>query len=268
AVVHRPRYDDWTFPKGKLDKNETIYEAAVREVAEETGYQAVLGRHLGQVSYQVMGADKTVDYFAAEAVAGAFTVNDEVDELRWLPPDKAAPLLTHDHDRGVLGAFLEHPVTTTLLLVRHAHAGNKSEWKGPDDDRPLSPAGLGQRAMLDRLLPLFGPTQVHATPKARCVATVAPLAGRLGIEIQSEPALSESSHVSYPACAVSRLLEIAAEGRTPVVCSQGGVIPDLVEHLAGESGLELGAVASRKGSVWVLSFAKEALVAAHYIDRS
>ncbi|CRK58731.1 Hydrolase MutT1 [Alloactinosynnema sp. L-07] len=267
AVVHRPRYDDWTLPKGKLDKGESIYIAAVREVLEETGYQAVLSRYLRQVAYEVQGAAKTVDYFAAEAVAGSFVPNEEVDELRWLAPSAAAPLLTHDHDRAVLASFLEYPVTTTLLLVRHAHAGNKAEWDGPDDERPLSPQGLAQRAVLDELLPLFGPTQVHATPKVRCFETVAPLADRLGVAIVPEPVMSEASHQGYPACAVTRLLEIAALGAPAVVCSQGGVIPDVVEHLGKESGMELGLVSSRKGSVWVLSFLAGVLVSAHYIDR-
>ncbi|WP_436501545.1 NUDIX hydrolase [Actinokineospora sp. HUAS TT18] len=267
ALVHRPRYDDWTLPKGKLDTDESIYAAAVREVLEETGYQAALGRYLGQVAYEVRGDSKTVDYFAAEAVGGDFRVNGEVDELRWLRPADAVPLLTHEHDRGVLAKFVEHPVTTTVLLVRHAHAGNKAEWQGPDDSRPLSPLGLTQVETLEALLPLFGPTRVHATPKARCVQTVQGLADKLGVPVLPEPRLSEGSHADYPACAVTRLLEIVDEGGTPVVCSQGGVIPDVVEHLAKESGMELEGVSSRKGSTWVLSFAGDTLVGARYIDR-
>jgi 8-oxo-dGTP diphosphatase len=268
AVVHRPRYDDWALPKGKLDKGESIYAAAVREVAEETGFRAVLGRHVGQVAYQVAGVDKTVDYFAARAVAGEFAPNDEVDILRWVAPSQASAMLTYDHDRSVLDTFVEWPGdTTTVLFVRHAHAGNKSEWNGPDDERPLSDVGLAQVSALTRLLPLFGPDRVHATPKTRCVRTVAPLADLLGVPVELEPRLSESSHRGYPSCAVRRLLEIAEAGGTPVVCSQGGVIPDVVATLVEKSGVDLGEIRSRKGSVWLLTFAGAEVIATHYIPR-
>nr|WP_026425405.1 NUDIX hydrolase [Actinokineospora inagensis] len=276
ALVHRPRYGDWSLPKGKLDGGESTHAAAVREVAEETGWAAVLGRHLGRVDYPVPAGDKRVDYFAARAVTGAFTPNDEVDELRWLPVDEAGPVLTYPHDRVVLRQFTAAPPdTTTVLLVRHAHAGRKSLWTGPDDQRPLSALGRRQTAALTALLPLFGPDRVHAVPKERCVATVAPLAGSLGVPVLAEPLLAESAHSGHDAghdssrdsgpdtgldAAVTRLREIAAAGGTPVVCSQGGVIPGVVAELTG-----LAEPRARKGSVWVLSFAGSKVVAADHI---
>ncbi|WP_204456291.1 NUDIX domain-containing protein [Actinokineospora baliensis] len=261
AVVHRDRYDDWSLPKGKLDRGETVHAAAVREVAEETGFTAVLGRHLGQVGYPVVGADKVVDYFAARVGGGdgaAFVPNDEVDRLRWLPVDAAAARLTYPHDRVVLERFTAAPAdTTTVLLVRHAHAGRKREWPGPDELRPLSSRGHRQTGALTRLLPLFGPDRVLSVPKVRCRATVAPLAAALGVAVEAVPELSEFHD---PATAVARLRRIAAEGGTPVVCSQGGVIPGLVAELTG-----LTDVQARKGSVWVLSFVEGAVVAADHI---
>ncbi|MGQ0837526.1 NUDIX hydrolase [Actinokineospora sp.] len=267
AVVHRPRYDDWSLPKGKLDPGETIHAAAVREIAEETGFTAVLGRFLVRNTYPVPGAVKMVDYFAARAAAGSFTPNDEVDELRWLTPKRAGKLLSYQDDRRVLAAFGAVPAdTVTVLLVRHGHAGKKDLWTGADDERPLSVTGRGQVSALTRLLPLFGPDRVYSAPKLRCQATVRPLAASLGVPVRTEPELSESGHRRNPAAATARLLAIAAAGGTPVVCSQGGVIPDVVTELAAESRVELGEVRSRKGSVWVLSFGP-GLVAAHYIDR-
>ena len=86
AVVHRPRYDDWSLPKGKVDPGETEPVTAVREVAEETGYAAQLGRRLAAVSYPVETQGiKKVRYWAARTLDGEFTPNDEVDELKWLP---------------------------------------------------------------------------------------------------------------------------------------------------------------------------------------
>ncbi len=112
--MHRPRYDDWSLPKGKVDDGETVLEAAVREVLEETGHRARPGRPLGEVRYQVAGRDgrardKVVHYWAMEAEGGAFAAGDEVDALRWLPPEQAAPLLTRDQDRDVLARFLAGP---------------------------------------------------------------------------------------------------------------------------------------------------------------
>ncbi len=111
ALVHRPKYDDWSLPKGKLDPGEGLVEAAQREVGEETGHQARVGAYLGCITYPVRSADgrlidKAVHYWAMEAVNGAFTPGREVDELRWLPPDEAAALLSYARDREVLDRFV------------------------------------------------------------------------------------------------------------------------------------------------------------------
>lgn len=267
ALVHRPRYDDWSLPKGKLDPGESVHTAAVREIAEETGYRAVLGRHLGQVSYRVRGSAKTVDYFAARAVSGEFAVNDEVDELVWLPVERAARLLTHHQDRDVLAAYAVAPRAVTLLLARHAHAGSRSEWDGPDEERPLSKRGLAQVSRLTGFLALFGPERVHTVGNVRCVDTVRPVAERLGCPLAVEPRLGEDGYTADPDRGLARLLEIATAGRTAVVCSQGGVIPDLLAALGVESGVEGEPVRSRKGSVWVLTFDGDKLVGARYLAR-
>lgn len=107
VVVHRPKYNDWSLPKGKLDPGETWEQAAVREVVEETGLEVELGRFVGQVEYidpsrKGGGRPKVVRYWAMKAIGGAFAPNHEVDELRWLPPDGAPEVLTHSHDRAVV----------------------------------------------------------------------------------------------------------------------------------------------------------------------
>ena len=105
ALVHRPRYDDWTLPKGKLDKGESFEEAALREVDEETGLHARLVRELPSVNYEVRGRPKVVRYWLMEVESDAgFVANDEVDEVRWVEPAEARALLTYDRDRDVLAA--------------------------------------------------------------------------------------------------------------------------------------------------------------------
>jgi 8-oxo-dGTP pyrophosphatase MutT (NUDIX family) len=107
ALVHRPEYDDWTLPKGKLDAGESFEEAALREVREETGLQARLVRSLPDVRYEVRGRPKQVRYWLMDVVeAPGFEPNSEVDELRWLSPADAAELLTYDRDKEVLEAAI------------------------------------------------------------------------------------------------------------------------------------------------------------------
>jgi 8-oxo-(d)GTP phosphatase len=257
AVVHRPRYDDWSLPKGKLDVGETVPAAAYREVVEETGFYPVLGRLLPSAHYDVDGKTKVVDYFSARVRSGSFLPNDEVDELRWLPAKQAMRLVTRAHDRDVLAAFSALPVDlTTVVLVRHAKAGKRGEWAGQDDLRPLSPAGRRQAKAVRLSLPLFGVDRVHAAPRLRCEDTVRGLADDLGTVMVSEPLLSEEGYWKSPSAGMARLLEIATGGGTPVVSSQGGVIPDVVARLADLGGLELHGITSKKGSFWVLSLAK------------
>src|SRR3712207_6060162 len=135
ALVHRPKYDDWSLPKGKLDAGEHGLTAALREVVEETGLEIVAGRRSVRTEYEVPEGLKRVDYWLMRVVGGEFAPNDEVDELRWLPPAQAEALVSHDADRAVLAdlARADVPREPTLLLVRHGRAGSKSEWDGPDD---------------------------------------------------------------------------------------------------------------------------------------
>ncbi len=113
ALVHRPRYDDWSLPKGKLDEGETDEQAALREVEEETGHTGDLGAPLGEVRYLQTRwgrtAEKVVTYWAMEARAGVFAASDEVDVLRWLPPQEARELLSYERDREVLDRLPREP---------------------------------------------------------------------------------------------------------------------------------------------------------------
>ena len=104
-VVHRPRYEDWSLPKGKLDAGETPEQAALREVWEETGWRCELGEHVGKNEYRDRhGRAKRVDWWLMDPIEGDFEPNDEVDEIRWVPVGQVRDLLTHDDDYGLIEA--------------------------------------------------------------------------------------------------------------------------------------------------------------------
>jgi 8-oxo-dGTP diphosphatase len=262
AVVHRPRYDDWSLPKGKLNRRETPLAAAVREVAEETGFTAFPGVRLGETRYRVAEGEKVVHYWFARAGDGRFSPNDEVDELRWLSPEAAAGLLSYSHD----SALLEHvralsPPPHPLLLVRHAKAGSRDKWDGDDDLRPLLGKGPREAEELADLLALFGPTRAYTAPLIRCEQSLRPLARRCGLTVIPEPLLSERGYGADPEAGLARLLELAEGPGVAVVCSQGGVIPDVVEKLTGSADPP-----ARKASTWVLGFTEGRVIKADYYD--
>jgi 8-oxo-(d)GTP phosphatase len=270
CLVHRPRYDDWSLPKGKLNPAELPLAAAVREVTEETGVRPVVGRRLPTQHYELGPDRKYVDYWAMTPADGSFVATDEVDSLRWVTPVDAATALTYDRDRALVERFAAEPVpTATVLLVRHAKAGSRSRWKGEDAQRPLDASGRAQADGLRQALRWFGPTAIRSADPVRCVQTVAPLAEDLGLQVGIEPALSEEAYEKDAAAGADRVLAAAAVGGVTVLVSQGAVIPDLIGTLAERDGVALGRragskIPARKASTWALSFVDSRLVAADY----
>jgi len=266
AIIHRPRYDDWSLPKGKVDPGETEPVTAVREVQEETGYSSHLGRRLAAVSYPVEQGIKKVRYWSAREVAGEFSPNAEVDELKWLPVAEAMKLLVYPHDRKVLRRFVKQPIETkTVLIVRHGTAGSKSRYKGDDRKRPLDKHGRAQAESLVGVLLAFGADTLYTADRVRCRQTLEPLAEELGATIHSEPLLTEEGYAENRKAARHRVLEIASAGGTPVICTQGKVIPDLIAWWCERDGVRPDKSRNRKGSTWVMSLAGEQLVAADHI---
>jgi 8-oxo-(d)GTP phosphatase len=268
AVIHRPRYDDWSLPKGKLAPGESHLEGAIREVHEETGYRVQPGRSLGMVRYLKNSGgvprEKVVHYWAMRAVGGAFSPNREVDEMRWLPIDAARDQITRALDREVVERFAQRPAMTgSVLLVRHASAGSRAKWEGDDRQRPLDESGEEQAEGLVRLLSRFEVDEILSADYLRCTQTVAPLSESIGVPVKETPLLSEDGFPGHETEAVELLRTLGRPGRAAVACSQGGVVDELVEHLAGEDGVELDEPLNlKKGGVWALSFDDRKLVGA------
>ena len=270
AIVHRPRYDDWTFPKGKLSPGETELEGAVREVYEETGFRTRVGRSLGEVHYMKASGDderpKVVRYWAMEAIGGGFGPTREVDELRWVDRDEAGSVLTFDRDRDVLARFVGAPATTTsVLLVRHASAGSRNKWEGDDRRRPLDELGWEQSDDLVRLLSRFGITRIVSADFVRCEQTLQPYSEAIGAPVERDPVFSERGYPGHEVQAVNALRDYGQSRQHTAVCSQGDVIPDLLARLSDEDHVAIGEpIAGKKGSLWSLSFDDKHLVSAEH----
>jgi 8-oxo-dGTP pyrophosphatase MutT (NUDIX family)/phosphohistidine phosphatase SixA len=254
ALVHRPKYDDWSVPKGKLTPGEHPLVGALREVEEETGFTAVAGRPLPQVRYLKDGVPKRVRYWALQATGGEFTPTDEVDQVMWLPPKEAMVHLAADRDRPVLARFVGTPLPTrSMVLVRHGSAGERAAWPGVDRERPLDELGHRQADALVEVLEAFAPERVISADVQRCLDTVAPYAAAGRITVESEPLLSESGYAAHSDAALGRFLELLADPRPTVACSQGHTIPDLLTRTAKALGAEVPSDTSvRKGGFWVL----------------
>lgn len=262
-VVHRPRYDDWTLPKGKDEPGEAPEAAAVREVLEETGYPARIVAPLGETSYMSPLGSKRVRWFTMRlAGPGRFVPSDEVDEVRWAPLDEAADLLTYVRDRSLItsppiaAAFQQG----SLLLVRHARAGSREAWEGDDMLRPLSGKGRKQAAALVATLLPYGVERVMSSPYLRCRETVEPIAEVMDLEIEERAELAEGATGK----STRRLVKDLA-GTNAVVSSHGDVIPALLEWML-ERGMVLESPFDcRKGSIWVIEVEGGEFVRARYL---
>jgi 8-oxo-dGTP diphosphatase len=259
ALVHRPKYDDWSLPKGKLEAGEHPLAAALREVEEEAGARTVPGRPLGDARYTVDGRPKRVQYWSLRWAGGAFTPSTEVDELEWVSVEKAGDRLTSDRDGFVVEEFLrDRRLTRACVVVRHAHAGSRAAWKGKDVDRPLDALGSRQAEVLAGLLDAYEVSRAYSADVRRCRDTLAPYADRTGLVIEDEHLFSESGYPSDPAAAVGRALDAVGSAGTVALCTQGGALPDLVVEMCRRLGTKPhGMRPVRKGSLVVVHLTVE-----------
>jgi 8-oxo-dGTP pyrophosphatase MutT (NUDIX family) len=235
-LVHRPAYDDWSFPKGKLDPAEHPAVAAVREVAEETGLHVRLGRPLASQEYLVGGRGKVVHYWVGWPVGdhdvSGYLVNDEIDEVVWVRTEEAAGWLTYERDRGTLAeAIRARKKTRALVALRHGKARSRKAWssKKPDTERPLVSLGHHQAQRLVALLAAYDVTRLASSSSVRCVQTLQPYADSTGWDLGLDVGLSEeeASRKSVRT-AVEDLLD---DSRSSVLCTHRPVLPHVFEAL-------------------------------------
>jgi len=228
-LVHRPRLDDWSFPKGKLDRRESAPAAAVREVQEETGLRVKLGIPLPDQHYLVRrNVPKVVHYWAATPPADAnvtsYEPNHEIDRVRWFRVSKARRKLTYLHDAELLDTFAAMAFDSRpLVILRHAHARHRKTWRSDDEDRPLRAEGIRQSDRLVPLLSAYGMKRVLTSDAERCVDTVLPFVNSGRIRLQLDPTLSEEATDKKQVDKTMRRL--LGNRKRVVVCSHRPVLP-------------------------------------------
>ena len=263
-VIYRRHYDDWSLPKGKLDRGETFRKAAVREIREETGVKGPTIGRIGSIGYVTpAGNQKVVRYWLLEAKDGRFRPNREVAAIAWLRGKKARARLTYERDRAVLTRGIEmvkEPASGRIFLTRHARAGDRTQWVGRDPLRPLSKRGrLQAEALADYFLHL-PVDRIYSSPFERCEQTVEPLARTLGMKIRRQKSLAEGTRPKQVARFIEELGATSA-----VLSSQGDVIGDFIGRLA-RKGVDIdGPLEWKKGSIWVLETRRGRVVEARYV---
>lgn len=258
-LVHRPGYDDWTFPKGKLESGECLVECARREVREEAGVRPLIGRYLGDISYTKQeGRRKVVHYWAMQAGEVDFVPSSEVDRIRWVREASLADHVSYPTERSLSEGLTDgwRDPADRILLVRHADAGKRNRGPDPDSARPLSERGRAEAAGLVEGLEGFPIDAVLTSYAARCLETITPVATvrkrvpQLAIELWEE---------SWPA-EVRALLNDRPEG-TSLLCSHRPIVGTILRTFMGENR----PLVLEKGSTWVLDFADGELVTANYL---
>ncbi len=247
-LVHRPRYDDWSWPKGKAEINEPLLAAGVREVEEETGVLVQMHAPLTTQRYRLgSGQIKEVHYWVGVPVEHggversripvAPATAKEIDKVRWVTPGPARKMLTRRGDRRLLDDVVSRAeagtlVTQTLAIVRHGAAVSRKQWNGGEASRPLNRTGGVQALDLVDIFSALGITRLLSSPWERCRASLEPYATVASLGLVTADELAEDfakNEPEAPGRIIKRLLERPAE--PVVVCGHRPVLPSMFEPI-------------------------------------
>ncbi|MGB5951569.1 MAG: NUDIX domain-containing protein [Ornithinimicrobium sp.] len=241
ALVHRPRYDDWSWPKGKLDRGEDWAAAAARETVEETGLVVRLGARLPSQTYSLGNQSgrplsKRVEYWAASPIGGSGALEHEIDEVVWMTPEKAARRLTYPRDTHQLKALvaLAHEArldTWSLLVVRHGKSMPRKAWSRPDMIRPLTTVGKRRATKMVPILRAYAPERILTSPSTRCHDTMAPFAQESVVPLSTKRGLSEEGFEAKPYKVAKHLTNVFLAGRSVAICTHGPVLNEVIRQL-------------------------------------
>ena len=242
ALVHRGRYDDWSWAKGKVDPGETLPQTAVREIREETGLAIKLGVPLGIQRYRLPNKNlKEVHYWAAKvsdkALANSnFKPNEEVSEVLWFTPEEAKAKLSYSHDHeqlDLLVSYFERGILETqpLLILRHGKARSRSTWKDGEASRPLLAEGNDQAEALPKLLKAYGARLVFTSPWTRCLSTIAFYAQSSKVKVKVSPEITETANAKKPSQTKDLTRALMNLNKAVIICTHRPVLPTIIEEV-------------------------------------
>jgi 8-oxo-dGTP pyrophosphatase MutT (NUDIX family)/phosphohistidine phosphatase SixA len=242
-MIHRTRYNDWSWPKGKLDKGEQVAEAAVRELKEETGLKVSLGVKLFISEYKLdNGRRKVVHYWAAEVSDAAlkkqnFVPDEEVGSFEWLSVSEAKKRMTYKHDNDPLKELVRldeanELKTRPIIVLRHAKATPRDEWSKGEATRPLLPAGDVQAVALTNVLAAYGPKFVVTSGWKRCLDTVLPYVTKRKAKLIKRSEFTELGAKNGPRRTHKLVHKVVLGGESAVICSHRPALPTVIEALS------------------------------------
>ena len=268
AIIHRPKYNDWSFPKGKLEIGESLIACAHREVFEETNIQTEFGPFLGDSEYLTPDGKKQVSFWAAKAITDKdFSPNSEVDQLKWVEVKKVKELLTLETDKKILAQFIKLDFgTKPFILLRHAKAVTRDEWQGDDDDRPLDSLGQNQAKRLLSIYQVYNIEQIHTSDAVRCYDTVNPMVKGLGIKLEVTGKLSESTYKIDKEKAFDYAKELIKEDSRILLCSHNPILPKMLKKLTKKSDVDADEGKLSPADAWVIHRSGKEIIQIDRID--
>ena len=271
ALIHRPRYGDWSLPKGKVEMGETALQCAYREVLEETGIRASFTRQLGAVEYEESGQQKRVKYWAAYCALdqSEFIANEEVDQMKWLPATQALEQATHDSDKSIIETFMnQEQHTDTLIILRHTKSLERGDWDEEDSHRTLDETGFDQAQLLIKHLEPFAIDELYTSDYTRCVQTVTPLAHARGLSITTVPSLNEESFELDPEKAISFANALKQDEKNILICSHNPVIPSMLRGILNTKLKNKDLIKLEPGDAWIVHRVRGEIVGLDYLSIS
>ncbi|MGB3413077.1 MAG: NUDIX hydrolase [Microbacteriaceae bacterium] len=241
-LVHRPLQQDVSFPKGKLDPGESLPEAAVREVLEETGISLRLGPPVAIAEYELPGGrPKRVYYWSSflseELLADFnFTPNSEVSKVSWVNFDEAKKLLSYRRDIEIMEILRQSILdgiadTFVVIALRHAKAKLPESWPDNDESRPLRSRGREEVVACSRKIYPYRPDRIISSPAVRCLETVGELAKCLKLSPEVGPTLSQNHSSWFDVHITDTIVDVLDKELSTVICSHGPVIPTILSEM-------------------------------------